>query len=393
MLAIKIWNYLKGYVIIRIEGLALERLLNLALTNDIYLWDVKRLNHYQVEVCVSPKGLDNLLELVKKLGCKEEILEEKGLPFILERIKRRKPFVAGFMFFLFLIFFLSAFIWKIEVNGLEQTPKDKVLQYLESNGISSSKPKMSISEEEVELLLLNEFDYFSFIEVQKKGVKLVIEIKEEPLPPEMIDREYPTNVIAEKKGVITKVVARNGDALVKEGQIVNQGQVLISGAMLTNEQEVYLVHAEGEVYARTRYEATVSEPIIKRVEKETGRVFEQKGVKINKRGIKFIKDIPFANYKEYIREEKIFDWSIIDIPLKLITYEYREIEVQEARQNIESVKQSNQLKAIEEINEKLADDVEIIARDVKHEIDGNIVNTTVIVEAIEEIGKKVIIGD
>ena len=31
----------KGYVIIRVEGLTLERFLNLAITSDIYLWDIK----------------------------------------------------------------------------------------------------------------------------------------------------------------------------------------------------------------------------------------------------------------------------------------------------------------------------------------------------------------
>ncbi len=38
---IKIWHYLKGYVIIKIEGLTLERFLNLAANKDIYLWDIK----------------------------------------------------------------------------------------------------------------------------------------------------------------------------------------------------------------------------------------------------------------------------------------------------------------------------------------------------------------
>ncbi|WFA09550.1 sporulation protein YqfD [Tissierella sp. Yu-01] len=393
MLAIKIWNYLKGYVIIRIEGLSLERLLNLALTNNIYLWDVKRLNYYQVEVSVSPKGLDSLLELIRKVGCKEEILQERGLPFLLERVKRRKTFVVGFILFIVSIFLLSSFIWKIEINGLEQTPNEKIIEYLNENGISSGKPKMTISEADIELMLINKFDYFSFIEVQKKGIKLVIDIKEEPLPPEIIDRDYPTNIIAKKKGVITKVVARNGEALAKVGEIVKEGQVLISGAMLTNEQEVYLVHADGEVLARTRYEAVVTEPIVKKVEKETGKVFKQKGVKFNKRGIKFIKDIPFDNYKEYIEEDKLIDWDIIDIPVRIITYEYREIEIEEVKQDIEFLKQANQIKAIEEINGEIAEGAEIVTKDVKHSIEENSVNTTVILETIEEIGKKVIIDN
>ena len=81
MLAIKIWNNFKGYVIIRIEGLQLERLLNLALSQDIYLWDVRRLNNYQVEICVSPKGLAYLIELIDKVGCKYEILQKKAYLF------------------------------------------------------------------------------------------------------------------------------------------------------------------------------------------------------------------------------------------------------------------------------------------------------------------------
>lgn len=393
MLAIKIWNNFKGYVIIRIEGLQLERLLNLALSQDIYLWDVRRLNNYQVEICVSPKGLAYLIELIDKVGCKYEILQKKGLPYFIERVKHRKMFLTGFILFFLIVFLLSSFIWKIEINGLEQTPQEKVVEYLGDNGIMSGTPKIRISEDEVELLLMNEYNYFSFIEVQKKGVKLIIDIKEETISPEKVDRSYPANIIAAKKGLVEKVVARNGDALVEAGEIVREGQVLISGAMLTNESEIYLVHAEGEILARTRYESEVIEPIVKKIERETGNIFKQKGLKINNRGVRFIKDIPFTDYKEYIIEEKLFDFDIIDIPINIITYEYREIEIEEIKQNIDTLKNSNQLKAIEEINLQIKEGAEIVARDIKHEINGNNLITNVVIETIEEIGKKVIIDN
>jgi similar to stage IV sporulation protein len=393
MLAIKIWNYLKGYVIIRIEGLSLERLLNLALTNNIYLWDVKRLNYFQVEACVSPKGLPDLEELIRKVGCKEEILDRKGLPFLVERIKKRKMFVFGAVIFFFIIFMLSSFIWKIEIKGAEQTPNDDIISYLNENGISTGTPKMAISEEDIKLLLINEYDYFSFVNVQTKGVKLLIEVKEEDLPPEVVDKNYPANIVARKKGVITKVVARNGDAVVKPGQIVNENQVLISGAMENADASFYLVHADGEVLALTRYESVVEEPIVKKVEKETGRTIEQKGLKINNRGIKLIKDIPFTNYKEYIIEKNLINWDDIDFPIKTVTYEYREVEIKEIKQDLDFIKQSNQLKAIEEINKELYEGAEIVSKEVIHNIEGNIVSTKVVVEAIEEIGKKVILNN
>lgn len=394
MLAIKIWNYLKGYVIIRIEGLSLERLLNLALTNNIYLWDVKRLNYFQVEANVSLKGLKDIEDLVNKLGCKLTILNDKGLPFLIEKIKKRKMFAIGFLSFFLLLILLSSFILKIEVNGLEQTPKEKIYDLLERNKVNLGKFKRSISTEELELAILDEFNYFSFIDVQIKGVKLIIEIKEEPIPPEKVDKSYPSNIVARKKGVIEKIVARNGVAVVKVGQIVQQNQVLISGVIDSENMEPYLVHADGEVLARTRYVETVEDMVVKKVEKETGKIMKQRGIKINNTGVKFIKDIPYENYKEVINEERLFDWDFIEIdfPIKLITYEYRETTLTEIKQDPEFIKRSNQLKAIEKINKQLYEGAKIVAKEINHSLENNILKTTVVIETIEEISKQQIIN-
>lgn len=393
MLAIKIWNYFKGYVIIRIEGLAMERLLNLALSNNIYLWDVKRLNYFGVEVSVSKKGLLDLEELIKKVGCKQSILSYKGLPFRIEQLKKRKIFVLGFFLSFVLIFLLTSFIWKIDINGVEQTPKENIINLLNEHGVSSGSLRFKILEEDIELLLINNYNYFSFIDVQKKGVKLIIDIKEEAIPPEKVDRNYPANIVARKKGVITKLIVRNGDVVAKVGQIVKENQLIISGVMESNNENYYMVHAEGEVLARVRYEAIVEEPILKKVEKETGNILTQKGLKIRNRGIKFIKDIPYANYKEYIEEESLVDWNWIDFPINIITYEYREIEIKEIKQDIEFIKQANQLKAIEIINKDIFEGAEIVAKEVTHSIESNTLTTRVNIETIEEIGKKNIISN
>lgn len=354
MLAIKIWNYLKGYVIIRIEGLALERLLNLALTNNIYLWDVK------------------------------------GFPFLLKKIIERKMFFIGFLLFFLITFLLSSFSWKIEINGALKTPKENIMLFLGENGILSGTHKSKLTEDETKLLLINEYDYFSFVDVRIMGVNLIIDIEEEDIPPDKIDKSYPANIVSRKKGVITKVIPRNGESIVEEGQVVRENQVLISGVLENNELGYYLVHADGEVFVNTSYEA---EPVLKKMEKETDRVFKQRGLKINKQGIRLIKDIPFDNYKEYITKENIVDLGFIDLPIKLISYEYREIQLKEVKQNIESIKNANQLKAIEIINKQLFEGVEIISRDVIHTRDGNILRTQVVVETIEDIGKKVFINN
>ena len=105
MLAIKIWNYFKGYVIIRVEGLTLERLLNLAATYNIYLWDIKRHSNIVLEMKSSIRGFKELREIVKKVGCRVEIKEKIGFPFVIMKLRERKMLVAGFLLFLMTIFY------------------------------------------------------------------------------------------------------------------------------------------------------------------------------------------------------------------------------------------------------------------------------------------------
>lgn len=79
------------------------------------------------------------------------------------------------MFFL-LLGFLSSFLWNIEINGLEQTSNEEVLDYLDENGIAIGKFKRMMPKEQIKRLLLEEYDYFSFIEAQYRGIKLTIDI-------------------------------------------------------------------------------------------------------------------------------------------------------------------------------------------------------------------------
>lgn len=390
MLAIKIWKYLKGYVIISIEGLTLERLLNLCLTNGIYLWNVKRINSTEIEVTVSNLGLKSLREIARKLGCRISIKESLGLPHSLQKLKKRKMLGMGIVLFICLIVFLSSFIWEIQINGTEQTPDSKIVTVLRENNIKIGKFKWNMDMDKTKTILLKEFDYFSFLDIRTKGVKLVLNIKEEDIPPERIDKSYPANLIAKKKGVILKVVARNGRALVKAGEIVNEGNILISGVIDTLDSDTYLVHAEGEVLAQTRYTAINEMPIIRLDKKETGKVYKQKGVKFKEQEIKLMKGkIPFDDYIEEITETKLINlkWPDINIPVWIINYEYIQVEIKEVKQTEESVKIASQLKAIEEINLQIPPNAEIIEKNVIHTIEDNIMRTQVIIETIEDISK------
>lgn len=386
---IKAWNFLKGYVIIKVEGLTLERFLNLAATNDIYLWDINRIDYTILEMKATIEGFRALKEIVNKVGCRVEIVEKKGLPFIIYKLRYRKMLGVGFILFFAIIILLSSIIWDIEINGNEKVKDEDILLLLEEEKIKNGIIKYKIDKDYIERLLLNEFDVLSFASVEIKGTKLIIELKERDLPPENIDEDIPVNIVASKKGIIEKVIARDGRPRVRKGDVVEKGDVLISGIFSDEYSENrILVHAEGEVLARTLYSYKVEEPIIKTIKEETGRVFERKELKIGKRGIQFIKgDIPFEDYVESTEEMKILNMNI-DLPFKLLIHKYKEVETREIRQDIELIKNSNHIKAVEELNKQLPSDVEIISKDVKHYVRNNTVTTYVVIEVIEDIGVK-----
>lgn len=397
MLAIKIWNYFKGYVIIRVEGLTLERLLNLAANHDIYLWDVKRINNIVLEMKSTTRGFKELKNIVKKVGCRVDIVGKTGFPFLLMKLKERKMWTAGFLLFWAIIFFLSSIIWKIDVVGVEQTPSEEIISLLKDNNITVGKIKYSLDKEAIKDLLLENYDYFSFVSVNIKGTKLTIEVKEQDLAPERVNKNYPCHIVAKKKGVIVKIVAKNGKAVVEKGKVVSPGDILISG-IISNDigGEPLLVHAEGEVLALTRYSSIIREPIVKNEEKYTGQIFTQKGIKIGNKGIRFMQgDVPFENYREFVEEKSVINLEKygIDFPIKIVTYEYREVELKEIKQNIDFLKNANQIAATKEINKELPADAQIQSKNIRHQIDDNILTTQVIIETIEDIGKKQIINN
>lgn len=288
---------------------------------------------------------------------------------------------------------MSSLIWNIEVIGNEKTKTEDIIQVLEKENIKNGIIKYNIDKDYIKYLLLDQFDHISFLSVEIKGTKLILDVKEQDLPPEKINIDTPCNIIANKKGIIIKTIARNGNSVVRKGDIVKKGQILITGIISDeySEEDIF-VHAEGEVLAKTVYQYRLDEPIIKTIEEETGRVVERRELKIGQKGVQFSQgNIPFINYVEKVREVKLFN-NNIDLPLKLLIHEYREVEIKEIKQNIDFIKKTTHIRAVEELNKQLPTNVQIESKDVKYYVEDNMLSTYVTIEVIEDIGEKQIIN-
>ncbi len=393
MLVIRIWNYFRGYVIIKVEGLTLERFINLAISNDIYLWDIDRLDYTTIKVNISIKGFKELRKVIKKVGCRVSIIEKKGYPFLLYKFRYRKMLALGSVIALGIIFFLTSFVWKIDING-KDIDYNKIDNYLENMNIKPGVRKKEVDVNKIRNVLLSKMDTLSYVHAEIKGTKLIIEVKKRINKPKKNNVNIPCNIIASRKGVIQKVIAKNGKAIVEKGDIVRKGDILILGKIEDVKLEKPLfVHSIGEVYAKTYYTKTIKQPIVKTIKKETGKSYITRELRIGDKGI-LINDekIPFSNYKKVDKVKKLIPIKLIDLPIDIITHQYRELSIIQVKQNVNSLKKISSVNAIKALMKDIPNNAKIISKDVAYSINNNILITKVKVEVLEDIGIQKNIG-
>ncbi len=251
------WNFIRGFLIIEVSGFSIERFINLAMNKNIYLWDVDYKSS-KVNMKVSIKGYKALKYCAKKTRCKIKIICKKGLPFLLFKYRRRKILLLGFILFIVFLYFLSSYIWAIEITGTEQIKKYEIKEFLKEKNINYGTKKSTINTILLEEELLKEFAVLSWVNVQSIGTTLNINTSEILEKKEFNEQKKPSNIVAQKDGLITYIAVDNGLANVKCYDVVKKGDILINGKVFLNEDEngkhYRYTYADGVVEAKLYYD-------------------------------------------------------------------------------------------------------------------------------------------
>ena len=379
-------QYANGYIDIVVEGYYIERFINICTTRKILLWNLKRDNSITLYASVEIKNFKKLREICKKTKCKIKIKKKKGLPFIIKKYKKRKVFI-GFLFLVIMcIIILSNFIWNIEVQGNVNVPKEEILALAEANGLAEGKFINKIDVKNVINKIRLERDDVAWVGIEIKGTNAIIKLVEADIKPEIINEEDYCNIVADKAAMITKITAGNGTPLVKEGDVVKKGDILVAGYLEGKYTGKQYVHSQGEIQAKVWYSAT-EKVYLKELKKiETGESQNKHSVKINNFLINFNKSIPkFEKYDTIETCKKLKLFSNFYLPFELITYTYKEYKEEEVIHSIEEAKQIGTENAIKKLEEEIKDK-KILDKQikVKSEVDYILVEVTLEVE--EKIG-------
>lgn len=261
MLLEKVTNRLKGQVRICVTAAFPERVLNLCGTRNLVLWDVTWISPTEFECTLSRQDYAVLRRAAEKLDCTISARTRAGVPFLLGRLRRRQVLAAGACVCALLVFVSSFFIWDFEITGNRTVPDEEILRALEKNGVGLGTFCLSVDQAELRNHVLLDLPKLNWIAVNVSGCRAQVQVRERVPKPELINRQIPSNVVARRDGLVTRVEAWNGEKLVLPGTTVESGQILISGMQDTGTFGARLVAGIGKVYARTWYRLSTEIPL------------------------------------------------------------------------------------------------------------------------------------
>ncbi|MGB9813260.1 MAG: sporulation protein YqfD [Thermovenabulum sp.] len=392
MFLFRLWNCFGGYVIIKIKGEYVERLLNQASLNNILLWDVKKKNEQELEAKIDVRGFFELVKLSKKVKCRIIVVKKVGFYFSILRLKKRSLFAAGTVIFIILLYVLSSFIWAVQVNVNDDELKQKIIKDLQEWGIKPGVIKYNIDKKYVIDKILLNYKNISWVELYVKGTRVVVEVVPKEPPPLLKDTK-PCNIVASKDGVIEEVITLNGEPKVKRQDFVTKGDILISGRIPLGEGKgEILVPAEGIVKAKVWYQRSVKVPIVKITKEYTGRERKILRLKIKNNELYiYFKDIDFNKFDEInLKSITLLPKGLGDVKGDLIIY--REYKDKKEFVGVEGAKEEAQELLEQEIKE-LSKNKEIVKHNMEFYVDNedNSVIGILNLELIEDIGQKEII--
>lgn len=380
---------IKGYIVINVCGFFVERFLNLALNENINLWNVKKTEDMNIIACANIFEYKKLVAIAKKTGCKINIEKKVGVPFFIIKHKKRKTFLTFAILIAVMIYVYGLFIWQIDITGDFTFSIEDIKEelFLENVKVGTLKKNLDISKIKNNIYMRRHD--IAWIGINLKGTKATVEVVEANLKKEDEFKNIPCNIVSTKNGIVSKINALEGTPVVAEGDIVNSGDILIKGVMSSELAGDRLVNAKGSVTLKTCYTDKIKIPYERDIVSKTGRtqsdyVLYLKNYKINlsNSGTKFEK------YDTITVENSLSLFGVFKTPITLAKTVYREIDVDTIKytQSQAMLIATNEIE--NSIKSRLSENIEVIDKKIKTYANDDAITVELTLECIEETGVK-----
>lgn len=275
---LRLVNALRGSVRLEVEGAFPERFLNLCAQRGILFWNVEWMETTRLRLTVTRRGSRQAAALGERTLCIVTPAGRKGMPYFLARFRKRYAFWVGMGLSMAAVCVLSSFVLTIEVKGNTTVPTAQILTELRRQGLGIGTFGPGLDERTVGNKVLLQLPQLSWLSINLYGTRAEVLVREAVEAPELVDAQEYGSVVARASGIVTRVEALTGEAVVKVGDTVLEGETLISGTVhlegpaYSDKPEIgqIQVRASGRVYARTWRTMAAQLPLEAQVKRYTG---------------------------------------------------------------------------------------------------------------------------
>ncbi len=378
---------IKGVYRVKAEGVFPERILNIASSMGIYIYDI-RPSDGAILFSVSKKGYEMLLTSTES-GVELSLVEKSGLPVFFKRYKDRFALIFLPVFFIMVTAVFSSFIWRVEITGGDEQLQKEVSRILRENGVHVGAKKWGIDRYNIKRKAILETDSLSWMWVDIKGTSAKVKLRTRKEKPDLLEIREPSDVISLYDGVIEKMQVYRGIPLFKEGMTVEKGQTVVTGVLLSENENIptYYHHAAADITLRTLREKTVVIPRTTLIKEPTGKEKTVFSLNFKKNNIKFSLNSGIS-YTEYDKIEKIVKLPFL--PLSFSKTTYLETDVIKADTDTAAEKERHRQKFVSELEKEK---MEIISLGEENTEDPDCIRVTFRAECLVRADKEIPISE
>ena len=381
--------YIRGYVNIIVEGFFIEKFINKCISKRIFFWNTSRTKSTVFSANVGVSNYRAVIKIAKDCKCKIKINKKHGLPFLLNRYRKRKIFAIALVAIVVMIIAISKFIWNIDITGVDENKQKEILELINANGAKVGEYKNNIDLQSLINKIRIARDDIAWVGMEIKGTNLIVQIAEADEKPEIIDESDYCNIVANKDGIVAKVEAQNGTPAVSEGNTVKKGDILIQGWLEGKYTENRYVHAEGNVIAKVWYSEKEKVYYNQSYDNQTGNKEKKYSININNFQINFFKTLSnFENYDTIRTVKKLKITSNFYLPIEIITNENIEKQQNEVTYSKDEAKEIGIENLKNKLNEKIDNNENISNIYINTNETEEYIEVEVIYEVLESIGTK-----
>lgn len=321
-----------------------ERFINLTARAGINFFNIRKIGGvFFASVMISEYR--TLRIIARKSSMKIKIQEKHGLPFIINRYKKRLGLFVGVVAFAAIIYFLSLFVWSVDVSGNSSIEEAEVRGILSESGVGVGTLKRKVDTNMLEKTAMARLDNLSWVSVNLNGSSLSFELKERVVPPELLPKDKPCNVKSTMDGQVIRMEVYKGKAEVANGDAITKGQLLVNGVVEDTFGGNMVTHAKAKVFAATRHVLKEEIDMIYAEDVPTDRIVNRRCLTVFGFDVPVtLNPVPKGRYK---REIYIEDMRVNGVKIPITMYTEKWIKHQRCE-----VKLSRQ-DAIQKANERL----------------------------------------